>query len=93
MSQALASQIATTEQSLQVLNQYNLGDVLSTQHAQKRPKMYLARQTLRATDIKHGMHTCDCGRNMGGIPPGYTSSHWFCRHMVDIKITVLTKTD
>ena len=35
-----------------------------------------ARQALGATDVKHGMHTqLDFGSNMGGIPPGYTSSH------------------
>ena len=46
--------------------------------AQKRPKMVLlAKQTLGATDLIYGMYTqLDFGRNMGGIPPGYTSSDW-----------------
>ena len=36
----------------------------------------LARQTLGVTYLKHGTHTqIDFGSNMGGIPPGYTSSH------------------
>ena len=37
----------------------------------------LARQTLGATDLIHGMHIqLDFGSNMGGIPPGYIFSHW-----------------
>ena len=37
----------------------------------------LARQTLGVTDLIHGMHKqLDFGSYMGGIPPGYTSSHW-----------------
>ena len=36
----------------------------------------LTRQTLGATDLIHGMHTqLDFWSNMGGIPPGYTSSN------------------
>ena len=36
-----------------------------------------AKQTLGATDLIYGMYTqFDFGSNMGGIPPGYTSSHW-----------------
>ena len=37
----------------------------------------LAKQTLGATDSIYGMYAqLDFGSNMGGIPPGYTSSHW-----------------
>ena len=37
----------------------------------------LAIQTLRATDLIHGMHTqVDFGSNMDGIRPCYISSHW-----------------
>ena len=37
----------------------------------------LAKQTLGATDIIYGMYTqLDFGSNMGGIPHGYTFSHW-----------------
>ena len=37
----------------------------------------LAKQTLGAIDLIFGMYTqLDFGINMGGIPPGYTSSHW-----------------
>ena len=37
----------------------------------------LAKQTLGATDLIYGMYIqLDFGSNMGGIPPGYTSSHW-----------------
>ena len=37
----------------------------------------LVRQTFGVTNLKDGMHTqLDFGINMGGIPPGYTSSHW-----------------
>ena len=37
----------------------------------------LAKQTLGAIDLVYGMYTqLDFGSNMGGIPPGYTSSHW-----------------
>ena len=37
----------------------------------------LARQILGVTDLKHRMLTrLDFGSNMGGIPPGYTFSHW-----------------
>ena len=40
----------------------------------------LARQTLRTTDLIHGMHTqLDFGSNMGGISPGYTFSHWYVK--------------
>ena len=36
----------------------------------------LAKQTLGATDLIYGMYTeLDFGSNMGGIPPGYTSSY------------------
>ena len=37
----------------------------------------LVRQTFGMTGLKHGMHTLlDFESNMGGISPGYTSSHW-----------------
>ena len=40
----------------------------------------LAKQTLAATDLIYGMSTqLDYGSNVGGIPPGYTSSHWYVK--------------
>ena len=36
-----------------------------------------AKQTLGVTDLIYDMYTqLDFDSNMGGIPPGYTSSHW-----------------
>ena len=40
----------------------------------------LAIQTIGATDLKHGIHTqFDFRCNIGVIPPGYNTSHWFLR--------------
>ena len=37
----------------------------------------LAKQILGAINLIYGMYTqVDFRSNMGGIPPGYTSSHW-----------------
>ena len=40
----------------------------------------LVRQSFRATALNHGMHAqFDFESNMGGILPGYTSSHWHAK--------------
>ena len=40
----------------------------------------LAKQTLEVTDLIYGTYTqLEFGSNMGGIPPGYTSSHWYVK--------------
>ena len=45
----------------------------------------LASQTLEVTDLIHGMHIqFDLRSNMGGIPPGCTSSHW-CVKLKSVK--------
>ena len=45
----------------------------------------LVRQTFGAIYLNHGMHTqLDFESNMGGIPPGYTSSHW-CVKLKSVK--------
>ena len=52
--------------------------ILFSCQAQKKSKIgTLAKQTFGATDLIYGMYTqLHFGSNMGGIPPGYTSSHW-----------------
>ena len=54
----------------------------------KGQKWYFGQKTLGATYLKHGMHTqLVFGSNMGGIPPGCTSSHCCVKRKVPQKKT------